>query len=78
MKTTRTYTLLLMLYHLLDDGKFTEEQICSELSLSRASFYRAVNDFRCFLQEHRPWQELKNASGGCYQLVSASEKKEKE
>ncbi|MBP5217023.1 MAG: hypothetical protein J6038_04225 [Bacilli bacterium] len=75
MKTTRTYALLTMLYHLLDDGQFTEEQVRNELSLSRASFYRAINDFRCFLQEHRPWQELKNNTRGVFVLVSVSEKK---
>ena len=78
MKTTRSYAILLMLYRLIDGGSFTEEDICSELNLSRASFYRAINDFRCFLQEHRPWQELKKQPQGSYILVAATERKEKE
>ncbi len=71
MKTTRTYTLLLMLFRLSENDSFSEDSIRAELGLSRSSFFRALNDFRCFLQEHRPWQELKNVENGKYQLVSA-------
>ena len=70
MKTTRTYALLSMFFLLEEKGRFTEKEICEELELSRASFYRAINDFRCFLLEYRPWQELIFTRSGHYELES--------
>ena len=70
MKTTRTYALLSMFFLFEEKGRFTEKEICEELELSRASFYRAINDFRCFLLEYRPWQELIFTRSGHYELES--------
>lgn len=74
MKTNRTYALLMMLYYLEEEGYFSEAKVREALNISRASFFRALNDFRCFLQEHRPWQELKNGEDGCYRLVLLPQK----
>ena len=70
MKTTRTYALITMFFRLVEKGRFTESEICYELEISRASFYRAISDFRCFLAEYRPWQELVSTSRGYYELVT--------
>lgn len=77
MKTNRTYALLMMLYRLEEEGFFLEEKICIDLGISRASFYRALNDFRCFLQEYRPWQELKADREGHYRLIAIGQKEGK-
>ena len=47
-----------MLFCLIDRGFFTEQEIVDEFGLSRPSFFRALSDFRCYLQEHRPQTEL--------------------
>ncbi len=70
MKTTRTYALLVMFFRLQEKGMFSEAEICDELELSRSSFFRAISDFRSFLQEFRPWQELVVNKKGKYELVS--------
>ena len=58
MKSKRPATSLHMLFRLLDGGSFTEAEIIDVLGLSRPSFFRALSDFRCYLQEHRPQEEL--------------------
>ena len=58
MKSRRPATSLHMLFALMDHGSFSEEEIMRDLELSRPSFFRALSDFRCYLQEYRPSEEL--------------------
>ena len=58
MKTTRTGTALLMAFLLNERGYFTEEEIIGETGVAPSSFFLALSDFRCFLQEHRSYLEL--------------------
>lgn len=58
MKTNRASLILHMSFCLKDKGHFTETEVIDEFSSSRASFFRALSDFRCYLQEHKPWMEL--------------------
>ena len=73
MKTLKAATALHMLFLLLDHGRFTEEEVCCELNLARATFFRALSEFRCYLTEHRYWQELQfNAKEKYYYLKDQS------
>ena len=58
MKTTRAGTALLMAFLLSEKGCFTEEDVVGETNVAQSSFFLALSDFRCFLQEHRPYLEL--------------------
>ena len=58
MKTTRTGTALLMVFLLQEKGYFTKEEVAGGVSVAPSSFFLALSDFRCFLQEHRPYMEL--------------------
>lgn len=58
MKTVRAGTALLMAFLLEEKGYFTEEEIVEETGVAPSSFFLSLSDFRCFLQEHRPYLEL--------------------
>ena len=58
MRTNRASLVLHMSFCLLTKEGFTEKEVVEEFSASRASFFRALSEFRCYLQEHRPWLEL--------------------
>jgi len=59
-----------MSFCLLTKGEFTEKEVVEEFGTSRASFFRALSEFRCYLLEHRPWLELVfDAQNRSYRLV---------
>ena len=58
MKTQRSAIVLHMHYLLIERGFFKENQIRSDLNISRSTFFRALSDFRCYLAENRPSEEL--------------------
>ena len=58
MKSARNYILLAMMFALEDKGMFVEKDIMYATGCSRSSFFRALSDLRCYLQEQRPWEEL--------------------
>lgn len=61
-----------MLFCLIDRGFFTEQEIIDAFGLSRPSFFRALSDFRCYLQEYRPQTELVyDKVSKRYRLISA-------
>jgi len=70
MKTNRALIALHMLFCLQEKGCFSEEQIKDELDVSRSSFFRAISEFRCYLQEYKPYLELiYDEEKGRYRLV---------
>jgi hypothetical protein len=70
MKTNRASLVLHMSFCLLAKGGFTEKEVIEEFGASRASFFRALSEFRCYLLEHRPWLELVfDAQTRSYRLV---------
>ena len=58
MKNQRTSVVMEMVFSLQEKGSFTESGITSELGISRSTFFRSLSDFRCYLQERRPWLEV--------------------
>lgn len=58
MRMTRSYAVLKILFDIKDKGSFTEKDVVQSLSISRSTFFRALIEFRCYLTEHRPWEEL--------------------
>ena len=58
MKSKRSYISLHMLFLLTEKKHMTIEEVLDDLEISRSSFFRALSDFRCYLQEHRPYLEL--------------------
>ena len=58
MKSKRPAISLHMLFQLLDKKAFSAEDVMSELNISRSSFFRALSDFRCYLQEYHPELDL--------------------
>ena len=47
-----------MLFLLTEKKTIKMEEVMDDLEVSRSSFFRALSDFRCYLQEHRPYLEL--------------------
>ena len=58
MKSKRPAISLHMLFLLMDRKSFTMEEVVSKLGISRSSFFRALSDFRCYLQEYHPEYDL--------------------
>ncbi|MBR1846728.1 MAG: hypothetical protein IJ787_03335 [Bacilli bacterium] len=58
MKSKRSYISLHMLFLLTEKKAIKMEEVMDDLEVSRSSFFRALSDFRCYLQEHRPYLEL--------------------
>ena len=58
MKSKRSYISLHMLFLLTEKKTIKMEEVMDDLEVSRSSFFRALSDFRCYLQEHRPYLEL--------------------
>ncbi|MCR5491096.1 MAG: hypothetical protein K6F32_03080 [Bacilli bacterium] len=74
MKTNRAVIILHMLFCLREKGVFTEKQIIEDLAISRSSFFRAISEFRCYLQEFKPWYELaSNEKKGGYVLIELNQ-----
>ena len=58
MKIIRTTVVLKMAFSLMEGKGFSEASIRDELNISRSTFFRSLSDLRCYLMEHRPYQEL--------------------
>ena len=70
MKNIRAAIVLHMLYEILDKGFFSEPSVMEALNISRSTFFRALSDYRCYLLEHRPWEEIEfNSVKQEYRLV---------
>ena len=54
----RVTVVLEMMFSLQECGSFSRTQLMSHLNISRSTFFRALSDLRCYLQEHRPYLEL--------------------
>lgn len=65
MKSKRPAISLHMLFTLLERKSFTAEQIMDDLGISRSSFFRALSDFRCYLQEYHPGYEIIASGDAC-------------
>jgi len=70
MKTNRPTVVLHMAFQITDKGSFQEKQVCTDLAISRSSFFRALSEFRCYLQEHQPWYDLVfDSKDDCYRVT---------
>ena len=58
MKSKRPAIGLHMAFLLMEQKSFTAEKVMEDLDISRSSFFRALSDFRCYLQEFRPEIDL--------------------
>lgn len=70
MKSTRPAISIHMAFLLIDNQRFFAQEVMDDLNISRSSFFRALSDFRCYLQEHRPSATLDyDEEQGFYRLV---------
>lgn len=58
MKSKRPAIGLHMVFLLTEQKSFSAEKVMEDLDISRSSFFRALSDFRCYLQEFRPEIDL--------------------
>ncbi len=72
-KGVRAFIVCEMLFRLNEGKGFTEAEIMEKFSISRSSFYRSLSEIRCYLAEHRPWNELVvKKTTGRYQLTQTA------
>ena len=58
MTNQRVNVVLDMVFSLQENGFFSRKMIIERLNISRSTFFRALSDLRCYLQEQRPYLEL--------------------
>ena len=58
MKNKRAYVVLEMFFLTQEKGYFSEAMIVKNLGVSRSTFFKSLSEFRCYLQECRPYYEL--------------------
>lgn len=58
MTNQRVNVVLDMVFSLQENGFFSRKMILEHLNISRSTFFRALSDLRCYLQEQRPYLEL--------------------
>ena len=69
----RITVVLEMMFSLQEKGSFSRDELLSGLHISRSTFFRALSDVRCYLQEHRPYLELSLDLGkDAYALIDPS------
>ena len=69
----RVTVVLEMMFSLHEKGSFSRSELLSSLNISRSTFFRALSDVRCYLQEHRPYLELSLDLGkDAYALIDSS------